>query len=119
MAERNAKGHWVKGSASPNPAGRPKGAIADLQQSMRTYGGLACRTLVTICKNRTARASDRIAAAKEILDRGFGRPLQQLDATVVMRRLGEMTDAELAALEQRLVAVQLGAETDNETGTLN
>ena len=52
--------------------------------------------------------STRFAAATALLDRGYGRPAQSLDlhlsADAITKRLSDMTDAELAALEQRMIA---------------
>ena len=49
--------------------------------------------------------STRYSAATALLDRGYGRPAQSLDlhllADAITKRLSDMTDAELAALEQR------------------
>ena len=50
--------------------------------------------------------STRFAAAAA--DRGYGRPAQSLDlhlsADAITKRLSDMSDAELAALEQRMIA---------------
>jgi len=52
--------------------------------------------------------STRYAAATALLDRGYGRPAQSLDlhlsADAITKRLSDMTDAELAALEARMIA---------------
>ena len=44
----------------------------------------------------------------ELLNRGYGRPAQSLDlhlsADAITKRLSDMTDAELAALEARMIA---------------
>ena len=52
--------------------------------------------------------STRYNAATALLDRGYGRPAQSLDlhfsADAITKRLSDMTDAELAALEQRMIA---------------
>ena len=51
----------------------------------------------------------RISASIALLDRGFGRPAQSVDlnltADVVSKRLSELSDAELAALEARMIAL--------------
>ena len=103
---------FVKGK-SGNPGGRPRGAIADLAREARGHARLALDTLIEICRNGENR--ERLTAANALLDRGFGRPVQQLDATVMMKRLTEMSDAELAALEARLVA-SIGSEEDQSSG---
>jgi hypothetical protein len=52
--------------------------------------------------------STRFAAATALLDRGYGRPAQSLDlhlsADAITKRLSDMTDAELASLEARMIA---------------
>ena len=73
----------------------------------RKYSGLAVDTLVELTKN-THTDSTRYAAATALLDRGYGRPAQSLDlhlsADAITKRLSDMTDAELAALEARMIA---------------
>jgi hypothetical protein len=55
-----------------------------------------------------AERSTRYVAATALLDRGYGRPAQSLDlhlsADAITKRLSDMTDAELAALEARMIA---------------
>ena len=58
---------------------------------------------------RTAKPTTaRFSAAVKLLNRGYGRPAQSLDlhlsADAITKRLSDMTDAELAALEQRMIA---------------
>ena len=68
----------------------------------RKFSGLAVDTLVELTKDNHA-DSTRYAAATALLDRGYGRPAQSLDlhlsADAITKRLSDMTDAELAALE--------------------
>jgi hypothetical protein len=68
---------------------------------------LAVDTLVELTKETHA-DSTRFAAATALLYRGYGRPAQSLDlhlsADAITKRLSDMTDAELAALEQRMIA---------------
>jgi hypothetical protein len=119
------EGHrFVKGQ-SGNPGGRPKNPpdltreyapdltaadrrpIPNLVVEARKYSGLAVDTLVELTKTKYS-GSTRFAAATALLDRGYGRPAQSLDlhlsADAITKRLTDMTDAELAALEQRMVA---------------
>jgi hypothetical protein len=73
----------------------------------RKFSGLAVDTLVDLTKDNHT-DSTRFAAATALLDRGYGRPAQSLDlhlsADAITKRLSDMTDAELAALEQRMIA---------------
>jgi hypothetical protein len=71
--------------------------------------------------------STRYAAATALLDRGYGRPAQSLDlhlsADAITKRLSDMTDAELAALEQRMIAaapivLEATAEVSDDAGGL-
>jgi hypothetical protein len=92
----------------------------------RKYSGLAVDTLVELTKN-THTDSTRYAAATALLDRGYGRPAQSLDlhlsADAITKRLSDMTDAELAALEQRMIAatpivLEATAEVLDDAGEL-
>ena len=58
-------------------------------------------TLVKICRKGIER--NQLAAARELLDRGYGRPLQMIDASVLRKKLNELTLDEITALEARLV----------------
>ena len=71
--------------------------------------------------------STRYAAATALLDRGYGRPAQSLDlhlsADAITERLSDMTDAELAALEARMIAaapivLEASAEVSDDAGEL-
>jgi hypothetical protein len=71
--------------------------------------------------------STRFAAATPLLDRGYGRPAQSLDlrlsADAITKRLSDMSDAELAALGQRMIAaapivLEATAEVSDDAGEL-
>jgi hypothetical protein len=118
---------WFKKGQSGNPSGLPKtppvllefapntddpdGAdrrtVGNLVVEARKFSGLAVDTLVELTKN-THTDSTRFAAATALLDRGYGRPAQSVDlhltTEAITRRLSAMTDAELAALEARMIA---------------
>ena len=94
------KGGFVKGQVA-NPGGRPRRHIGDLSREARRYAQLALGTLVKICRNGVER--NQLAAARELLDRGFGRPVQAIDMITAGKKLSELTPAELAQFEARLV----------------
>ena len=78
MANRTDKGRFAPG-ASGNPGGRPK-----LPGEMREmFQAKAPEAFEVLCKH--LHASDpkvSVTAAKEILDRAYGRPLQSIDANI-------------------------------------
>ena len=101
----SGKGGFAKGQ-SGNPAGRPKRHIGDLSREARQYAHLAVSTLVQICRKGMER--NRLTAARELLDRGYGRPVQALDLISAGKKLSELTADELAAFEARLMTAAAG-----------
>ena len=71
---------WQKGQ-SGNPGGRPK-VIGDLQEQARQWAPEALEALREIAASRDAPASARVSAASALLDRGYGKPAQSIDAKV-------------------------------------
>ncbi len=96
------KGGWKKGQ-SGNPTGLRGRHIGDLSRAARAYAQLALETLVEICRKSDDRA--RLVAARELLDRGFGKPLQMIDASIMTKKLNELSKDELEALEARLLTM--------------
>jgi hypothetical protein len=88
-------------------AGSLRRFIPNVVAEARKYSALAIDTLVELTKDSHT-DSTRFAAATALLDRGYGRPAQSLDlhlsADAITKRLSDMTDAELAALELRMIA---------------
>jgi hypothetical protein len=74
----------------------------------RKYSALAIDTLVELTKDNYP-GSTRYTAATALLSRGYGRPAQSVDlhltTEAITRRLSDMTDAELAALEARMITI--------------
>lgn len=101
----SGKGGFQKGKTG-NPSGRPRKHIADLSKEARQYAQLALSTLVKICREGMER--NKLTAARELLDRGYGRPVQAIDMITAGKKLSELTTEELAAFEARLVSAAAG-----------
>lgn len=61
--------------------GRPK-ADHDITELARSHTAMAIATLVRIAGDPTASHSAQVAAATALLDRGYGRPKQTVEADV-------------------------------------
>jgi len=70
-------GRPFKKGQSGNPGGRPK-VVAEVRELAREHTQDAIKTLVDIMGDDKAHHSARVAAAKELLDRGYGRAPQDL-----------------------------------------
>jgi hypothetical protein len=78
MANRTGRGQWQKGQ-SGNPTGRPK-LPAEMKEMFQAKAPEAFEVL---CKHLHANDPKvSVTAAKEILDRAYGRPVQSIDANV-------------------------------------
>lgn len=106
---RTGKGGFAKG-VSGNPSGRSRRHIGDLSREARRYAQLGLSTLVQICRKGIER--NRLVAARELLDRGYGRPIQAVDVLTLSKKLNEMTPDELAGLEARLLTRQYDDDRD-------
>jgi hypothetical protein len=106
-----------------DPAGAGGRTVGNLVIEARKFSGLA----VELTKDNYA-PSTRYVAATALLDRGYGRPAQSVDlhlsADAITKRLSDMTDAELAALEARMITVgpatviEAAAEVSDDAGEL-
>ncbi len=90
----------------PKTGGRTKGtpnrATADIKALAQLYGPEAIDTLAEIMKNEEHPPAARVAAAKELIDRGFGKATQPISGDPDMPPIGvrhvELTDEQLAAI---------------------
>lgn len=74
MAEgRDEKGRFLKGAVA-NPAGRPK-AAAGFREQCRELAPKALDALVAALDDKT----QRVAAARALLEHGYGKPLQSYE----------------------------------------
>jgi hypothetical protein len=97
--EQEIELRFVKGQ-SGNP-GRAK-ALIQIQEAARAYTVTAVATLARICGDETAPHAAQVAAANALLDRGWGRPRQPIDAKV------EMTLEDLVAASMRPRVIEGG-----------
>ena len=70
-----------KKGQSGNPGGRPK-TVHEVRELARKYTKDAIKTLVSIMRDPNEKSTARVRAAEAILDRGHGRPQQQVDMNV-------------------------------------
>ena len=102
-----AIGTPFKPGQSGNPGGRPKGIAA----KAREHTDKALDVLVKALSDKDARV--KIVAAKEILDRGLGKPVTM--TADVSKRLDDMDDASLDTAIDALRAA-IGASDDTGAG---
>ena len=102
---------WQKGQ-SGNPGGRVK-AHPELKAIACEYTSDAIGTAVAIMRNPEARDSDRLKAAEILLDRGHGKPRQELEHTGKEGKdLVPETDGSKLALA--LLTVLYGGKTETK-----
>jgi len=101
---RDESGRFLPG-VTGNPGGRPKGIAA----IARAHTGKAVDVLVNAMEHDDARV--RVAAAKEILDRGYGKaPVFTADLT------GKLDDLDDDALDAALSAIRDALRSGSEVG---
>ena len=76
---RDGNGRWPAG-VSGNPGGRPR-ALHDLQMAARRHDRAVLDALVAIALDPAQPAAARVAACREVLDRGHGKPRQAVELT--------------------------------------
>ena len=99
-------GQWKPGQ-SGNPSGRPKKSseMKDLERLCRESADEALALLVDTIRNPDADHRLRLQAAREVLDRGFGKPV---DRSAVLNLNGSGDQAGTMTRDQ-LIAIAAGA----------
>ena len=103
---------YTKGQ-SGNPSGRPVGiptpqakvgwvGVMDVRLIAREWTPDSIQTLADIMKDVAAPPASRVAAANSLLDRGWGKPAQTVDATV-HNKFDDRSDDELIRIIQGTV----------------
>lgn len=73
-------GRQFQKGVSGNPGGKPKDH-EQLREAARSFTLEAVKTLASIMRGKGHAASSRVAAATVLLERGWGKPLQQVEVT--------------------------------------
>ena len=73
--------HAFQAGKSGNPNGRSK-ALRSVEELAKTLTADAMSTLAEVCRDVAAPAASRVTAAVAILDRGWGKPRQELQVTM-------------------------------------
>jgi hypothetical protein len=90
--------------------------FAQLEAEARKHTDLAITTLVGIAKNGKQPAAARVSAAKEILDRGWGKPKQSVDLTGSLN-VAALNNEELDAAFRDELASFLASQADGDSET--
>ena len=85
----SAKGNGGKREGAGRKIGVPNKVTIELRDAAQQYTEQALRTLVEVCENSESDAA-RVAAACAILDRGHGKPKQQIQTDVKALSLEEL-----------------------------
>lgn len=77
---RGVTGRFLPGN-NANPAGRPRGLAAMVQAETRD-GGELVTFMLKVLRDKDQKTELRMQAAQWLADRGFGKPVVAIDATV-------------------------------------
>lgn len=104
---KRGPGRPFKKGQSPNPGGRPK-AVKEVIELAREHTTHAVRRLAELLDDPDGRVV--VAAAKELLDRGYGKAPQAITGLdggpIQIMKVDELTDEQLAAI------IAAGAKTE-------
>ena len=113
---RDSQGRFEAG-VSGNPLGRPR-AILSVRDLARSHTDEAIATLAEIMRDSQAPSNARISAASELLNRGYGRPVDQKAMVVLSqqhelpREVRDMSTSEIIGLLVKHMPFEFGAEAE-------
>jgi len=104
----------------PKSGGRTKGTpnrvTADIKALAQTYGPDAIDTLADIMRNEEHPPAARVAAAKELIDRGFGKATQPISGDPDMPPLGIKNTVDYSKLSKEALR-EIVAAANGSTDT--
>jgi hypothetical protein len=104
MSNPNGVGGYAPGQ-SGNPNGRPRSA-STAQLYMLRYFREATDLLVQLMRSGTKEDAVRLAAIREVLDRGLGKAPQAISVDLMMgKQLSDMSQEELLEFKAKYVAM--------------
>lgn len=102
----------------PKTGGRKKGSTnrvtADIKALAQTYGPDAIDVLAEIMKDESAPEAARIAAARELIDRGFGKATQPISGDPDMPPIGITNTVDYSKLSKEALR-EIVAAADGST----
>jgi hypothetical protein len=101
-AQRDQKGRLLPGQRSINPKGRPP-IIRDIQAAAKQHTRAALNVLIKCMNDCEAPVSARIQAAEAILNRGWGRPQQNVEARIEVTDIAKTHAEVLMELSRRAI----------------
>jgi hypothetical protein len=99
-AQRDTKGRLLPGQRSINPKGRPP-VIRDIREAAKQHTRQALNTLISVMNDTEAPQGARIQAATALLDRGWGKPMQNVEARIDVTDTAAAAAGVLRQLSQR------------------
>lgn len=96
-----------KPGQSGNPGGRPK-IIGDIREMAREHTAVAMQALVDIVMDKKAPHSAKAVAATALMDRGWGKPTQTIQANISI--LDRMSYDDRRELESAINGILTGRE---------
>ena len=97
---------------TPGQSGNPGGKTTEIAWLREEARRLAARSLAALADVlETGSGSERVRAARELLDRGYGKSVQAVEASVTVSA-ADLSDADLARIVAQAAGVAaLGDET--------
>lgn len=101
---RDTDGRFLPGK-SGNPGGRPR-VIGHVRDMAQRHAQDAIEVLAEIMKDQESPASARIAASVALLDRGFGRPVDQRAMVLLTQNADDLRSVTEMPMEQLIAQLR-------------